>query len=631
MVLRIDEVSLLLVDLSIEEANTVQIEPGVLQMFYGGLGLNTWLLYNHTGPGTDPLGPDNIVLFSPGLLTGSSAPTSTRVEVTTKSPLTGLIGTGNAGGHWGPRLRRSGIGSIMVKGISSYPVILVINEGDISFKPAKELWGLDTYTVTDKLVGELGSEYSVMAIGQAGENLVRFSAPVFDKQHMPGRCHAGAVLGSKKLKAIAVKGSANLEPHDPKGYEDAVAYCESRVRDFPGWKARLKAGSMGTIAVTSEGVNYEEEAAPFLKRGEPGVYCPCIVEPLYGCILQTDIREGPYTGTEVTCAGLTLYSGTASRYSISLPAAYHVNELCQRYGMDMFGPFSYAINLYEKGVITMKETGLELALGNEEALMRLIEMVARREGFGDLLAGGSVAMAEALGGEALKHVKAVKGLELMFRDPQRALKGKVFTALSILTNPRGGDDLKGTHAVSNYPGLSGWARKQGVSLEDHSKWLMGWLDMPKGFKEKVFGDPPNISEPDQVLMTIWYNDLTSAYNSLGLCMFASSGVEALGPTSMARLYSAATGVKTTVEDIMRLGERVFNLMRLYIIREGVSKEDDMWPSALYEETPVEGSAFSVEEAENIIGRYYRLRGWDVETGKPLPETLRRLGLPTSAS
>jgi aldehyde:ferredoxin oxidoreductase len=627
MALNIDEIKLLVVDLSIREAYIEPIEPKILHMFYGGLGLNTWLLYTHTGPETDPLGPDNIVLISPGLLTGSSAPASPRVEVTTKSPLTGLIGTGNAGGHWGPSLRRAGIGSIMVKGASSNPVTLVIEEGEASFKPAETLWGLDTYAATDKLVEELGLEYRVMVIGPAGENLVRFAAPVFDKQHMPGRGHAGAVLGSKKLKAIVVKGSTALKLHDPEAFKDAVIHCESRIRSFPGWKSRMKAGSMGAIGVTSEGEDYEKIAARYLKRGEPGVYCPCIMESFYGCSLQTDIREGPYVGTDVTCAGLSLYSGTASRYNISLPAAYHVNELCQRYGMDMFGPFSYAISLYEKGVITMKETGLELALGNEEALMRLIEMVAGREGFGDLLAGGSVATAEALKGEADKYLQTIKGLELMNRDPQKSLKENVFTSLSILTNPRGGDDLKGTHAVSNYPGLASWARKQGVTLEEHSRWLLGWLDMPQEFKKQVFGDPPNVSEPDQVLMTIWYNNLTSAYNSLGLCMFASTGVEALGPTSMALLYSAATGIKTAPKDIMETGERVFNLMRLYIIREGVSKEDDMWPGSFYEITSGKGSTFSVAETESILNRYYMLRGWDPETGRPLPETLRRLCLP----
>lgn len=626
---RIDEDAYLLkVDLSTRKTYTELIEPKIIQTFYGGLGVNTWLLYNHTGPGTDPLGPDNIVLISPGLLTGTNAPASPRVEVTTKSPLTGLIGTGNAGGHWGPKLKKAGISTIMIKGTSTQPVTLVINEGEVSFKPAKRLWGKDTFETADKLIEELGPDYSVMAIGPAGENLVKFAAPVFDKQHIPGRCHAGAVLGSKKLKAIAVKGTASLKPYDAQAYEDAVRYCESRIRSYPGWKARAKAGSMGTIGTTKEGVDYEEFVVPYLKRGAPGIYCPCMMESLYGCSLQTDIKDGPYAGTEVACAGLTLYSGTASRYSVSLPAAYHVREVCQRYGMDMFGPFSYAINLYVKGIITSNETGFNLALGDDAALMKLLGMVANREGLGDILAEGSVAAAKALGGEAQKYVQTVKGLELISRDPWTRLRGNVFTSLSIMTNPRGGDDLKGTHAVSNYPGLARWAQKLGITLGDYSRWLLDWLDMPQDFKKRVFGDPTNVSEPDQVLMTIWYNDLTSAYNSLGLCMFACSAAEALGPTSMAMLYSTATGINTTSEDIMRTGERVFNLMRQYITREGVRKVDDLWPDSFYEETPDKGVPFSALETEENLERYYRLRGWSVKTGIPLTKTLMRLGLET---
>ncbi|MCX6655205.1 MAG: hypothetical protein NTY03_08800 [Candidatus Bathyarchaeota archaeon] len=622
------EARLLVVDLSTNKTYIEPIEPKILHKFYGGLGLNTWLLYNHTGPKTDPLGPDNIVLISPGILTGTNAPASPRVEVTTKSPLTGLIGTGNAGGHWGPKLKKAGISSIMIKGSSTQPVSLVINEGEVGFRPAGTLWGKDTFESTDELVKELGSDYSIMAIGPAGENLVKFAAPVFDKQHIPGRCHAGAVLGSKKLKAIAVKGTASLEPHDPQAFGNALTYCESRIRSYPGWKARAKVGSMGTIGMTKEGVDYEKFVVPYLKRGAPGIYCPCMMESLYGCSLQTDIKEGPYAGTEVACAGLTLYSGTASRYEVSLPAAYRVREMCQRYGMDMFGPYSYAIKLHEKGIITTNEMGLKLALGDDEALMKLLRMVAYREGIGDLLAEGSVATSKALEGEAPKYVQTVKGLELISWDPWTRLRGNVFTSLSILTNPRGGDDLKGTHAVSNYPGLAIWAQKLCITMEEYSKWLLDWLDMPPEFKRQVFGDPPNISEPDQVLMTIWYNNLTSVYNSLGLCMFACSAAEALGPTCMAMLYSAATGIETTPEDIMRTGEMVFNLMRLYVTREGVRKADDLWPNSFYDDDPITGTRFSAAETKNNLERYYKLRGWDVETGKPLAQTLLRLGLAT---
>ncbi len=621
--------NILEVDLTTGDIETKPIPRETLKRFLGGLGLNSWLLYRHTDPETAPLGPDNVVLVSPGLLTGTEAPTSPRVEVTTKSPLTGLIGTGNSGGYWGPRLKKGGLDSLMIRGASKKPVYLIIDDGDAYLRDAGDVWGLDAYETTDELKRRHGDEFSVMAIGPAGENLVRFAAPVFDKQHMPGRCHAGAVLGSKKLKAVAVKGSHPVEVYDREAFEAAVASCEERIRGYPAWKARAKAGSMGTIGVTEEGVDYDEVVGPYLRRGEPGVYCPCMMEGLYGCSLLADVKEGPYAEVDVACAGLTLYSGTADQYEIELPAAFKVNELCQRYGMDMFGSFFYAYELCMRGVVSEEDVGLRLELGDDEALMNLLGMIANRKGFGDVLAEGAWRAAAAIGGDAHKYVPTVKGLEVMRLDPRAALKGNVFTSMSILTNPRGGDDLKGTHGVSNYPGVSSWARKLGIDGEEYSRWLLGWLDMPRGFKERVFGDPPDINSPDELLMTYWYNHLTSAYNSLGLCMFSSSVADALGPSYQAELYSAATGVEASAADIMETGERIFNLMRMYIVREGVRRENDHWPDSFYEEPSPAGSekgpAFDRATFEEHLSRYYRLRGWD-ERGIPTEVTLRRLGL-----
>jgi len=373
---------LLEVDLTIGELAEKPIPQETEERFLGGLGLNAWLLYRHTDPDTAPLGPDNVVLISPGLLTGTEAPTSPRVEVTTKSPLTGLIGTGNSGGHWGPRLKKAGIDSVMIRGASEKPAYLIVDEGEAYLRGAGDIWGLDTYKTTDMLKRKHGGEFSVMAIGPAGENLVRFAAPVFDRQHMPGRCHAGAVLGAKKLKAVAVKGSQPVEVYDREAFDAAVAKCEERIRSYPAWKARARAGSMGTIGVTEEGVDYDEVVGPYLRRGEPGVYCPCMMESLYGCSLLANVTDGPYAGVDVACAGLTLYSGAAAQYGIGLPAAFYVNELCQRYGMDMFGSFFYAYELYVRGIVTEDTVGFRLELGDEKALMSLLRMIAYREGFG---------------------------------------------------------------------------------------------------------------------------------------------------------------------------------------------------------------------------------------------------------
>jgi aldehyde:ferredoxin oxidoreductase len=447
---------------------------------------------------------------------------------------------------------------------------------------------------------------------------------------MPGRCHAGGVLGIKKLKAVLVKGTGTVRLRDPHAFAEAVRVSEKRIRSYPAWRARAKTGSMGTIGYTETGIDYDEFAGPYLKHGPLGVYCPCIMEPLYGCNLLADVKEGPYCGVDVACAGLTLYSGTASRYGISLPAAFYFNELCQRFGMDMFGPFFFTYELIQRGILTEKQLGFHLEFGNEEQLMKLLRIVAYREGFGDVLAEGSTRAAKIIGGEAEKYIPAVKGLELMQSDARAALKGKIFTSLSILTNPRGGDDLKGTHGVSNYPGYASWAKKLGISEKEHSKWIYNWLDMPPEYKKKVFGHPPDTTNPDEILITIWYNHLTSAYNSLGFCMFSSSVAEVLGPSHLSELYSQATGRQITASEIMETGERIFNLMRLYITKLGITSKDDHWPENYYHEPSLAGEeiapSFSKEGTQRYLNTYYRLRGWDLETGKPQPETLTRLGI-----
>jgi aldehyde:ferredoxin oxidoreductase len=309
----------------------------------------------------------------------------------------------------------------VVKGISEKPVCLVVDDEKVSILDASDLWGSDTYATTDALVEGLGGDFSVMAIGAAGERLVRFAAPVFDKQHMPGRCHAGTVLGCKRLKAIAVRGTGEVPIHDPEAFAEAVEDVEKRIKDFPGWLSRAVAGSMGCSGKGWQGVDYEELTRRYTKRGPPGVYCPCKMKPLYGCNFVTDIGEGPHAGTTVACAGLTLYSGMAEQLRIGLPAAYRINDLCQRHGMDMFGSLFFAVELYRRGLMDKEDTGgVDLGPGNEDGFLEMLDMIVHRRGMGDVLAEGAVRAAERLGKGSERHVSAVKGLETMRLDPRAA-------------------------------------------------------------------------------------------------------------------------------------------------------------------------------------------------------------------
>ncbi|MCW4012546.1 MAG: hypothetical protein NWF07_06075 [Candidatus Bathyarchaeota archaeon] len=619
-----EEGTLLIIDLTHQSYEKKPINKDIWTLYPGGLGLNTYLLYKYTDTQTKPLEPENIVAISPGLLTGTRSPTSSRIDVTTNSPLTGLFGTGNSGGFWGPRLKMAGIDSVMVTGEADTPVYLLIDEGEVFIHKADDIWGLDTYQVTDELTKRHGEEYSVMAIGPAGENKVLYAAPVFDKQHMPGRCHAGAVLGAKKLKAIAVKGTKIIELDEE--FNAAVKQTETRIRSYPAWKARAKSGSMGTIGRNAEGVDFDDIIEPYLRRGKPGVYCPCMMEGLYGCSLLADIKEGQYKDLDVACAGLTLYSGASAQYGVSLPAAFYLNELCQKLGMDMFGPFFYALDLYERGVLTEEHLGYKLERGNEEALIKLLTQIAYREEIGDPLADGALKASLKLGADSKRQVPAIKGLEIMMKDPQETLKDNLFTTMSMLTNPRGGDDLKGTHGLSNYPGVSSWGKKLRIPEDEYAKWLLEWLDMPGDNKQRIFGEPPDINNPDHIYITVWYDRLSSAYNSLGACLFAGTVADAMGPSSLAALYSAATGLDVTWESVMETGERVFTLMRLYNIREGTSRKDDHWDDSFYEGVSEKGSPFNKQRIDDALNKYYGYNGWDVETGNPTEETLRLLNL-----
>lgn len=619
------------VDLSTGKLVKKKLNLETARTFIGGLGFNAKILYDEAGPTVDPFSSDNIVAISPGALTGTTAPASYRTEVTTKSPLTGIIGTGNAGGYWGPALKRAGYDTVIIRNGSEKPVFLWVNDDEVELKEATHLWGKDTWDTTDALMEELGQDVSVMAIGPAGENLVRFAAPVIDKQHMPGRCHAGAVMGAKKLKAIAVRGTKEIAIKSPEKFDKAVKEAEDKIRSYPAWKSRAIAGSMGCFGKGREGIEYEEIAAKYLKRGPKGCYCPCMMEALYGCNLVSNIETGKYAGTSVICAGLTLYSGTAEEYMISLPAAYRINELCQQYGMDMSGPLYFALELYKRRIITKEDTdGLELTLGNDDALMEMLGNIAYRSGFGDILAEGTVRAAEKIGRGSERYLTVVKGLEAMQKDPRASLRERMFTNMSILVNPRGGDDLKGTHGLSNYPGLPCWALRLNWDEDRYLDWLLEWLDMFDDVKDRIFGVPPKLNDIDYVTTAKWYNELTSVYNSLGICMFAGTVADALGPTHFTNVLSACTGWNISPRELMETGERIFNLMRAYLVREGLRREHDQWPATFYEEPspegPEKGPNFSKETFDRALDRYYEMRGWDKKTGIPTWDTLIKLKL-----
>ena len=599
-----------------------KLDPQLTQMFLGGLGYNAMILYDEVGPEVDPFSPDNIVVISPGTLNGTGAPTACRTEISTKSPLTGIFGTGNFGGVWGQALKNAGYDTIVVRDRSPEPVYLLVDDERVEIRDAAHLWGKDSWDTADALKEELGEDFSVMAIGQAGENLVRNATVIVDREHAPGRSHVGAVFGDKKLKAIAVRGTGRPAVRSPEKFKKAVRDAVERIENFPGWRATDKIGLTDLIMP-----DYTEVAEQYLIDGGDGFFCPCILGPYFGCNMIAEINEGEFAGTRVS-VGITIGFHVAKRLGVSLPAAFKLREMSNRYGVDFYtcGPLNFALDLYQHGIITKADTdGLELTRENEPALIELLGKIANREGLGDILAEGTLRASRIIGRGSDEHVRTMKGMEFP-GDPR--INYSPNELLSIQINPRGGDDVKGTHGALAFWGQPLWARRLNWSEDEYLDWVLKRHDMFDDVKEAVYGSPPNLYDLDTAMLVKWYNDLSCVFNSLGFCMFSDS-FEAMGPTLYAELYSAVTGHSITPVELMVAGERIFNVMRAYNAREGMRREHDDWPQRFYDQPLKRGDethTLSKETMDQSLHRYYELRGWDAKTGVPTQERLRELQL-----
>ena len=639
------------VNLSTRQAVVVDLDTKVARDFLGGLGLAIKILYDEVGPSVDAFSPHNIIIIAAGVLSGTAAPTNGRTEIMTKSPLTGIIGMGNFGGFWGPRLKLAGFEAVIIRGTCDSPVYLWIEDGLAKVKSAEHIWGKDSWETTDVLKEELGDDISVLCIGQAGENLVRFACPVVDYSHAPGRSHAGCVMGAKKLKAMAVRGTKEITVAAPEKFREAVREATGRIVSYPERGERLKVGSnflvkgaaesgrlpvrnfqTGVLPPDSDIWHLPQAAQEHLTVGpEYGYHCP--MAKYYGCDLMTDIKTGRYAGLKLGGVSFSLpgYEWGAKCGIRSYPAMWKCRELCQRYGMDQSGPIPFAMELFQKGIITKEDTdGVELKWGDEDAVIKMLGKIAYREGFGDILAEGSVRAAQKIGRGAEKYVLTIKDMEVQYLDPRIASPAM---NLGNLAGPRG-DDINTTHGI--YETFPAWARKAGWSQEEYLRWFVDRFDMFEDVKREIFGVPPRLDALDvhtlegKAALTKWHGDLTSVYDSLGLCMMAGNVWTALGPTHFAKLYSAYTGWYITPLELMKTGERIFNLMKAYIVREGLTRKDDDWPVRFYQEAvpegPAKGALLSKDKMNRLLDEYYELRGWDKKVGVPTKGKLIELGL-----
>lgn len=582
------------VDLSSNEVSVQELDKKLVTTYLGGRGLGVRLLCDEVGPPVDPLSPENRLICASGPLTGTKAPTGGRYSVSTKSPLTGTVLDSNSGGKWGVRLKGAGYDALIIQGKASHPVWLLVEETGITIKDARPFWGLDVEATTNSLVGQTKRPdlASVACIGPAGEKLVRFAAIINDKSRAAGRGGAGAVMGSKNLKAIVACGGQKPAIADTDGFDFSVHEARKTLKQSPLTAVALpEYGTAGLVRVMNvlgalptrnftacQFEHANEVSGETLKDRFLVKHGACWGCPI-GCARVTRTPHGQGEGPEYE----TIWALGPECGVHDLEAITEANYLCNRLGLDTISTgvtIGCALEMAQRGIIDFPAR-----FGDGQALLKIIEDIAYRRGLGDALAEGSSRFAEKHGaGEYAMHVK---GMELPAYEP-RAMAGQ---GLGFATSNRGACHLRGNML--------------GPEI----------LGVPKLVNRFLF--------EGSVGLLIYHQHLSAVFDSIGLCKFAGF---ALSDEHLARMLSTATGLPFETQTLHLIAERIWNLERLYNLREGFTRQDDNLPRRFVEEPLTEGPARGrVVNLAPMLDEYYRFRGWDSE-GVPTPRKLRQLGL-----
>lgn len=603
--------AILRVDLTNQVLQTESLDSAFALAYIGGRGFTSRLQYDLIPPDIDPLAPDNVLIVAPGALTGTPAPSSGRFTIGGRSPLTGILGDANSGGFWGAVLKRAGYDLIVIYGRSPHPVYLWINNDQVEIRDARHLWGKDMRQVEQIIKGETGRGISLAGIGQAGENLVRFACLIVDGEHAAGRTGLGAVLGSKRLKAIAVRGSRPVPLDDPVAFGELsdelveILRTDSRSgQELPqyGTTALLDHHTAlgcvntrnyqtgvfeGKDKIDGDALNLE-----YLVRPTACYRCPCT------CDRYSRVTQGEFAGTQVGGPEYsTLVAFGSACGNDNLAAILKANELCNLYGLDTIETgnlIAFAMELYQRGILTQAETdGLDLSWGNYKAMLELIDRITYRKGLGDLLASGIVDAAQEIGRNAERYAVHVKG---MTPPPPDARAIKVYN-FRYAVSPRGADHLRisapGAYGLDSMPIVEAATKLQ-----------------------------------------LWENIVTIP-DLMGLCKFPYSYYAETVELTLKKvleiipaLYSAATGSKISGDDLLLVAERVNNLERAHNARLGLAAEQDTLPPRFTQdpmpEGPAKGAVYDILDPMKTT--WYTIHGWDEKTGRPQREKLEALGL-----
>lgn len=614
------------VDLTNQKISTRSLPGEIYRLYPGGSALGLYLLLQEMGPGIDPLSPDNLLVFAVSALTGLPVSGLSRVVVTTKSPLTGTIGDSQAGGFFPAHLKANGWDAIVFRGKAASPVYLYLDGQQAELKAANHLWGKVTGEAEKLIRKELDEErLEIAQIGPAGENLVKFACIINMCNRANGRNGTGAVMGSKNLKAVVVKKARPPVPHDKEGFASLSKNVQKRLNDNPTVAGLGQHGTDGDLYGFHE-IGFmptKNWKTGWFPEGAEKITGTTMTESIlierdtcYACavrckrVVKVEGAVDPlYGGPEYeTCAALGSYCGVTSLETIAL-----ANQLCNMYGLDTIscgGTISFAMECFEKGLLTNADTGgLEIKFGNQAIIPTLVEMIARREGLGDLLAEGSCRAAQKIGQEALALTMSVKGQEMPAHMPQF----KPAVGLIYAVNPFGADHQSSEHD----PFLTLPADSQ------ERRWL-AQIGVYKGYADTFELDN------EKVRFAFDSQCYFSILDTLGLCQFVwGPSWELYGPADLVDLCKYGLGWETSLFELMRIGERRINMMRYLNSREGFTKDNDYLPERMFTplpDGPSAGICLDKEKFFKAIEMYYRLAGWDTETGNPTAATLSKLGL-----
>ena len=605
------------IDLTKGVSKVTELERVLARAFLGGRGFNAKRLYDEIPPGTDPLGPENNLYFATGPLVGTSFPTASRFNISAKSPQTGILGDTNAGGHFASEMKYAGYDQIVLEGRSGKPVYVHVSDDNVEFRDASHLVGRGVYETDEIIKSDLGDRRVQTAIiGPAAENGVKFAGIFANLMRAAARTGMGSVMASKGVKALVVRGTGSVSVAKPGMFEGLVEEIEDQIRGHEQYWGRRRMGTTRILLMANEAgflptrhytagtfehaaeVSGERLAEEFNVKGRGCFACTIPCSRFY--VVKSGEHAGLYgEGPEYESQG----SFTSRMGNRSLETALKANDLCNRLGLDILTTaesISWAMELHERGMLTSEEVdGLDLSWGNGETILALIGKIARREGFGDLLADGTRVSAERLG-RGMDLTMQVKGLDIIMADP-RGLKG---FGLGYAVASRGGDHLR-------------------------SEPFLELADDP-AIGERMFGVPDatmRLAYRGKGKLVSYFEDWNAVIDALEPCKNIMQNMEILTFDLASKVIEATTGLQMTPAEVRGVGERIINVERAFNVREGIRRKDDTLPRRFREEPLTEGaSKGTVFELEPMIDEYYGERGWDLETGIPTAETLRRLGL-----